>query len=142
MCWSHLGVKGFRVKVKGLARKFIAVRDDKYNLSWKAEQKLHNHIKFKKKITRNYLILLKAVSIIVTLTVNIEYDLISISMWVTADLQAHKVRQIHSFLAADPTILDLIHNKYYYHQLVLSISNWPNLTYNSNKTDTCSLRNL
>ena len=66
--------------VKGLTRKFIAVRDNKYNLSWKAKQKLHNHIKLKKKITRNYLILPKAVSIIVTLTVNIEYDLISISM--------------------------------------------------------------
>ena len=128
--------------VKGLTRKFIAVRDDKYNLSGKAEQKLHNHIKFQKKITRNYLILPKAVSVIATLTVNIEYDLISIPMWVTADLQAHKVWQIHSFLAANPTKLDLIDDKNFYHQLVLSISNWQNLPYDSNKTGTRSLRNL
>ena len=128
--------------IMGLTRKFQAVREDKYNISRKSEQKLYSHSLIFKKITRNDLILPKAVSVIVTLTVNIEYDLISISMWVTADLQADKVWQIHSFLTADPTKLDLIHDKYYYHQLVFSISNWQNLPYNSDKTDTCSLRNL
>ena len=128
--------------IMGLTRKFQAVREDKYNISRKSEQKLYSHSLIFKKITRNDLILPKAVSVIVTLTVNIEYDLISISMWVTADLQAHKVWQIHSFLAANPTKLDLIDDKNFYHQLVLSISNWQNLPYNSNKTGTHSLRNL
>ena len=128
--------------IMGLTRKFQAIREDKYNISRKSEQKLYSHSLIFKKITRNDLILPKAVSVIVTLTVNIEYDLISISMWVTADLQAHKVRQIHSFLAANPTKLDLIDDKNFYHKLVLSISNWQNLPYDSNKTGTRSLWNL
>ena len=66
--------------IMGLMRKFQAVREDKYNISRKSEQKLYSHSLIFKKSTRNDLILPKAVSVIVTLTVNIEYDLISISM--------------------------------------------------------------
>lgn len=65
--------------IMGLTRKFQAVREDKYNISRKSEQ-LYSHSLIFKKITRNDLILPKAVSVIVTLTVNIEYDLISIPM--------------------------------------------------------------
>lgn len=37
------------------------------------------------------------------LTVDVDYDFVIISVWMTADLQAHNVWQVHSFLTADPT---------------------------------------
>lgn len=55
----------------GLTRKFQAVREDKYNISRKSEQKLYSHSLIFKKITRNDLILPKAVSVIhLQLTLN------------------------------------------------------------------------